>query len=233
MFELKTPTTVKLKHASARKEHHGDILVLALDLRLVWTTNNRSLDEPFPGLRDALFTALPIGVEDPDDDQAEMDLPVSETPFVRLAKLKYPVKWEEELTGYTVRQDFGLGGKSDKVLNAFDHLPPRLIPADTRFHYRATEDAGGLRWRPSIHMPRWASRITLEVTGVRVEQLHSISDADAIAEGVQWHRSSGVECPAGLAMGPRESYRLLWEQINGAGSWSLNPFVWCISFRRV
>lgn len=117
MFELKSPTTVRLKHASARKQHHGEALVLALDLRLVWTTNNRNLDGPFPGLRDALFAALPVGAEEPDDDQTEMDLPVSETPFVRLAKLKYPVKWEDELTGYTVRQDYGLGGKSDKVLN--------------------------------------------------------------------------------------------------------------------
>ena len=79
--------------------------------------------------------------------------------------------------------------------------------------------------RPSIHMPRWASRITLEVTIVRVERLHDISRGDAMAEG----------CPfPNMAQGhdPRHWYAELWEQINGAGSWNANPWVWVIEFRR-
>jgi hypothetical protein len=70
-------------------------------------------------------------------------------------------------------------------------------------------------WRPSIFMPRWASRITLEITGVRVERLQQISDADALAEGCS------------LA----SVYARLWESIHGPGSWDANPWVWVVEFR--
>lgn len=81
-------------------------------------------------------------------------------------------------------------------------------------------------WRPSIHMPRWASRITLEVTDVRVERLRDISEADAIAEGTQ---CAGV--PASLTnVG---AFAKLWNSINGAGAWELNPWVWVVDFKRV
>jgi hypothetical protein len=91
---------------------------------------------------------------------------------------------------------------------------------------------------PGIHMPRWASRITLDVTGVRVERLQDISEADAKAEGVepgQWV----VDDPAGLIDWPLKSrerpyanaYALLWDSINGAGAWAANPWVWGITFR--
>ena len=75
---------------------------------------------------------------------------------------------------------------------------------------------------PGIHMPRWASRITLEVISVRVERLQDISEADAAAEGVH----TDPACPAYGA------YQALWEQINGKGSWDANPWVWVIDFRR-
>ena len=81
------------------------------------------------------------------------------------------------------------------------------------------------RWRPSIYMPRWASRITLEVTGVRVERLQDISEADARAEGI-----SRSECPDWHAT---TDYRALWESINGPGSWEANPWVWVVEFKRV
>jgi hypothetical protein len=79
------------------------------------------------------------------------------------------------------------------------------------------------KWRPSIHMPRWASRITLEVTDVRVERLQDISEADAQAEGVY----TDPACPA------YDAYAQLWDEINGAGSWDANPWVWAVSFRRI
>lgn len=80
--------------------------------------------------------------------------------------------------------------------------------------------------RPAIFMPRAASRITLEITSMRVERLQDISVADAIAEG----------CPGG-EHGDRyaalEQYRALWESINGPGSWDTNPWVWVVSFKRL
>jgi len=83
-----------------------------------------------------------------------------------------------------------------------------------------------IKWTPSIHMPRWASRITLEITDVRVERLNSISDTDANAEGVSADRLS----PARYVFGS------LWQSIYGADnpqSWQANPWVWVIEFRRV
>ena len=84
-------------------------------------------------------------------------------------------------------------------------------------------------------MPRWASRITLEITGVRVERLHAISEADAIAEGIDADASSATLSSIGTRdiAGPVAEYSILWEQINGPGSWDLNPWVWVIEFKRV
>lgn len=91
------------------------------------------------------------------------------------------------------------------------------------------------RWRPSIHMPRWASRITLELTDVRVERLQEISDRDAEAEGVGGMRDMRFAAALGNITSP--AYRLnfidLWESINGKGSWNLNPWVWVLEFRRL
>jgi hypothetical protein len=105
-----------------------------------------------------------------------------------------------------------------------------------RVEYQATQERDGEPWRPSIHMPRWASRITLEVAGVRVERLQDISEADAIAEGIGktpagfWstYGRSGVDG----TYSPRSSFHCLWESINGADSWDANPWVWVVEFRR-
>lgn len=85
----------------------------------------------------------------------------------------------------------------------------------------------GHLWRPSIHMPRWASRLTLEIVAVRVERLQEISENDAIAEGAWRSRN-----PALVSIWPPE-FENLWESINGPGSWEANPWVWVISFRKV
>lgn len=92
-------------------------------------------------------------------------------------------------------------------------------------------DSLGIRkkWSPSIHMPRHASRITLEITSVRVERLCDISPDDCIAEGAwpieQRELGRGHEAVA--------AFRILWESINGPGSWAINPWVWVVEFRRV
>ncbi|WP_445612255.1 hypothetical protein ACUN4K_02055 [Hafnia alvei] len=90
-------------------------------------------------------------------------------------------------------------------------------------------------WVPSIHMPRWASRILLEITNVRVERLNDISEEDAIAEGCQRKKSwSGLDgCIGQVGYTAKESFSELWCSIYGDESWESNPWVWCISFKRV
>jgi len=88
-------------------------------------------------------------------------------------------------------------------------------------------------WRPSIHMPRWASRITLDIAGVRVERLRDISESDALAEGIVQLKDGGYGLPAGEhyhSADPRQSYFSLWEAINGPGSVEANPWVWVVEF---
>ncbi|HDS5611141.1 hypothetical protein VYJ08_09740 [Klebsiella pneumoniae] len=93
------------------------------------------------------------------------------------------------------------------------------------------------RWRPSIHMPRWASRILLEITDVRVERLNSIHDVDAMREGIQnlttcSHADFGIPGVVN-AQHPVRAFQLLWESIYGADSWRANQWVWVIEFKRV
>lgn len=112
------------------------------------------------------------------------------------------------------------------------------------------ETAYGDRWRPSLHMPRWASRITLEVTEVRVQRLQDISEEDAQAEGVCGFDSgccrpcngagrnhtwpSGCPTCHGTGHAHVAAYEALWDSINGdRAPWSANPWVWAVSFRRV
>jgi hypothetical protein len=89
------------------------------------------------------------------------------------------------------------------------------------------------KWTPSIHMPRWASRILLEIVSVRVEQLQCISEVDALAEGITITGDGAyhVEDDKFRAPSAKESYARLWESINGDGSWSANPWVWVIEFK--
>ena len=93
-------------------------------------------------------------------------------------------------------------------------------------------------WRPSIHMPRWASRILLEITDVRVERLHDITEEQARAEGVRlytdhaelgdWWHVEGIET---YSADPRKSFELLWSSVGG--DWGANPWVWVVEFKRV
>ncbi|ABX66407.1 hypothetical protein YJ03_03565 [Salmonella enterica subsp. enterica serovar Typhimurium] len=80
------------------------------------------------------------------------------------------------------------------------------------------------KWTPSIHMPRWSSRITLEITDVRVERLNSITESDAEAEGVT---------DTGFGVLLVDGFRYLWKSIYGDDSWQANPWVWVIEFKRV
>lgn len=83
-------------------------------------------------------------------------------------------------------------------------------------------------WKASIHMPRKSSRITLEITGVRVERLNEISEDDAKAEGAPWAAMWAPQEGSHKA-----GFAQLWESINGAGSWEANPWVWVVDFKRL
>ena len=111
-------------------------------------------------------------------------------------------------------------------------------------HYKATDaepelwyddrDSPGCRWKPSIHMPRWACRILLEITDVRVERLQDITYEQAAAEGV--HRGPLREWCASDEGGachkyPVSAFRDLWQSVGG--SWDANPWVWVVEFKRV
>jgi len=131
----------------------------------------------------------------------------------------------------TMRCPYGVPGDLLYVKETFAHVanfPPTV-------RYYATDDVHELRKKlPSIYMPRWASRLTLEITDVRVERLQDISEADAIAEGadrlVMDDDGKFYESANGTH---RCGYAGLWDHINGDGSWDENPFVWCISFRTI
>ena len=94
--------------------------------------------------------------------------------------------------------------------------------------YSADAKRPGHDWRsrPSSHMPRWASRITLEITGVRVERLQDISRGDAMVEGCPFPNMAAYN-------DPRKWYADLWESINGPGSWDANPWAWVVEFKRL
>ncbi|AOF14008.1 hypothetical protein BED35_07065 [Yersinia enterocolitica] len=96
-------------------------------------------------------------------------------------------------------------------------------PDTTNMKYEGT-------WRPSIHMPRWASRINLLITGVRVERLNDISDVDARAEGCAYGKGNGE---IDLAVRPENHFPTLWASIYGEESWQANPWVWVINFERM
>lgn len=115
-----------------------------------------------------------------------------------------------------VRETFAIVNK--------DCGPVAVYCADGEFQ----PDYIGHRWSPSIHMPRWASRISLEVISVRVERLCGITEADAKAEGAE-PSIVGADLDH---LKYRAGFQTLWESINGDGSWALNPWVWVLEFKR-
>jgi hypothetical protein len=107
---------------------------------------------------------------------------------------------------------------------------------DYRTAYRADINDGihciVEKWTPSIHMPRWASRIQLEITGVRVERLNDISEEDAAAEGCDKSKSVAART-IGWCETPLRAFNRLWKQIYGADSWNANPWVWVVEFEQI
>lgn len=176
-------------------------------------------------------------------------LPPGMSPSVLLDEFEGPI------VGFSC--PYGEAGDRLWVREAFMHTPAKyepmmsmtvpLVRAETSYRADFAGDSTGLGWKPSIHMPRNLSRITLEVVSVRVERLQDISEDDAMAEGIhkyphQWRDCEyplpdiAYEAAPGSAMRHSSSvaaYRDLWEQINGLGSWEANPWVWVVEFRKV
>lgn len=115
-----------------------------------------------------------------------------------------------------VRETWAEAGASAPDLKLYRANYPEHVPSS----YENVPPADEVRWTPSIHMPRWASRILLEITAVRVEKLNSISEVDAKAEGMKDSM-------------PILEYARLWNGIYPDKYWQSNPWVWVIEFKRV
>lgn len=114
-------------------------------------------------------------------------------------------------------------GEGESLVDIWAHL-------SSPDNYEIDNKAADRKWRPSIFMPRWASRLTLTITDVRVERLQDCSESDAEAEGIAFIR----EHPdLDETLTAPQLYAAVWDSINGAGAWDANPWVWVVTFRRV
>ncbi|MES0290526.1 hypothetical protein [Citrobacter freundii] len=148
-----------------------------------------------------------------------------------------------------VRETWAEAGAGAPDLKLYRANYPEHVPA----HYENVPTADEIRWTPSIHMPRWASRLALEITGVRVERLDKISEEDAIAEGMQCvicrsckgdpDYSTTQYDPDTLAAvdeiscqpcaSNRSKFFSLWDSIYGEGNHCMGDWVWVIEFKRI
>lgn len=162
---------------------------------------------------------------------------------------QYLCEWVEEGAGYDALRKCPYGTIGDRLWvreswmplwDAGDGSYTCLPPTGCEYtpdiiKYRADGEKPknfAASWRHARYMPRVASRLTLEITDIRVERLQDISNNDAIDEGCsgeRWHEGDGNEGQ----VEPWEQFRDLWESINGPDSWTANPWVWAISFRRL
>jgi len=143
-----------------------------------------------------------------------------------------------------IRCPYGVAGDKLYVKETWAHDCPHCDDPQCgnsdHIWYRASEApivaesfAGSARWRSSMFMPRWASRLTLEIVKVKVERLQDISDGDAIAEGVP--DFSSPKLSPYMAMGVRAWYSDLWDSLNAKRGypWAASPWIWAIEFKKV
>jgi len=150
--------------------------------------------------------------------------------------------WVRETWGVGTRPDPNEGWRDgieyradESYLSGSDLLPLRTVSTPAGI----TLDQYKAGWHPSIHIPRWASRINLEITDVRVRRVAEISEEDARAEGAEPNEYANLRPDGELRDGPSVAYRAgfhdLWDSINakrGFG-WATNPWCWCLTFKRV
>ncbi len=153
--------------------------------------------------------------------------------------------WVRETWKAVERESDGVDGIMFAADNTFVPIENTREAADRWIAARKDNVGQDKTWRPSIFLPRWASRISLVVTDIRVERLQAIGEEDARAEGVEempraeppfqeikryrvyGKGGEGLACPYGA----RVSYSTLWDSINGPGSWEANPWVWVVAFQ--
>ncbi|HIG8794989.1 TPA: hypothetical protein ACYEOW_001222 [Raoultella terrigena] len=180
----------------------------------------------------------------------------------RKTQTRRPIKWRQtRATEIAEREDGSKWPWSEDAENVCDYWHPcpfgavgdRIWVRETWARYNVDQDSHDMayratapndwpkegRWRPSIHMPRWASRILLEITNVGVQRLQDISSGDAVREGICQLPASGRYCVSpgdqyfgGASHSAKEVYSWLWSSIYGEDSWNANPWVWVIEFKR-
>lgn len=173
-------------------------------------------------------------------------------PEVASARVNGPFAWPIGALGQQcgqplTRLPYGVPGDRLYVRETFrlprhvDTYRPAALPR-VPIWYVADGEPSADTWgktRVSIHMPRWASRLLLEVTDVHVERLHSITEGDAKAEGASFHDGRGIGHSGwrhdrkDVHATARGSFFRLWSEINGMESFTANPFVWVVSFKRL
>lgn len=179
----------------------------------------------------------------------------------RKTQTRRPIKWKQtRFTEIGEREDGSKWPWSEDAEHACDFWHPcpfgavgdRIWVRETWARYNIDQNSHDIayrattpedwpeegRWRPSIHMPRWASRILLEITNVRVERLNAISEEDARAEGIidGGCLNCGEPEPCGCANpepDATDAFAYLWQSIYGQENWNANPWVWVIEFKRV
>lgn len=152
--------------------------------------------------------------------QAEMVRQIlagTKTQTRRIAKLTPKPRRKEQVRA--LECPYGFPGDLLWVRESF--LPSPFGVCQYMYKATAPDEHEYLKWKPSIHMPRVASRITLRITDIRLHRLQKITEADAVAEGC---RASGKSHPA------LNDFAFLWNSIHGDGSWEANPWVWVIEF---
>jgi hypothetical protein len=162
MLVLNKFTDVQLSNCQTRAEHHGEALVPAIDLTVIWQTNNRALDMLSADAREAFYTKLQQR-EQPEKGQQEVDLPVDELPNLRFPKLRYPLKFDNEQIGMHCEVDYGLGGKSNIHLSLCKVKNFQITPVE----------GGTAEWKFTISS---AADLTEKTIGVlSMQQQHQIS----------------------------------------------------------
>ncbi|HBT3790654.1 hypothetical protein [Klebsiella pneumoniae] len=162
---------------------------------------------------------------------------VTNGPWVDTSERNYRCPFGAAGDRIWVRETWAEAGASAPDLKLYRANYPEHVPSI----YENVPPAEEIRWTPSIHMPRTASRILLEITDVRVERLNAISEEDAEAEGIDmealYDSQDCYDCIANHNMTGRPTvtgaFKYLWESIYGEEGWKSNPWVWVIKFKRI